>query len=101
MDTDAKGLHEDITQDVSGAAFDIHNALGCGLLWIACSAELPLCRKSGSYAPALQSATRNKEARVTKTVESDLLRTAQVREASRLILRARSICVHPCPSVVD
>ena len=32
MDTDAKGLHEDITQDIIGAAFDVHNALGCGLL---------------------------------------------------------------------
>ncbi len=32
MDTDAKGLHEDITQDVIGAAFDVHNTLGCGLL---------------------------------------------------------------------
>ncbi len=32
MDTDAKGLHEDLTQDIIGAAFDVHNALGCGLL---------------------------------------------------------------------
>jgi GxxExxY protein len=32
MDTDTKGLHEDITQDIIGAAFDVHNALGCGLL---------------------------------------------------------------------
>jgi GxxExxY protein len=32
MDTDRKVLHEDLTQDIIGAAFDVHNALGCGLL---------------------------------------------------------------------
>jgi GxxExxY protein len=32
MDTDKKVLHEDLTQDIIGAAFDVHNALGCGLL---------------------------------------------------------------------
>ena len=32
MDTDAKGLHEDLAQDIIGAAFNVHNALGCGLL---------------------------------------------------------------------
>ncbi len=32
MDTDTKVLHEDLTQDIIGAAFDVHNALGCGLL---------------------------------------------------------------------
>jgi len=32
MDTDRKVLHEDITKDIIGAAFDVHNALGCGLL---------------------------------------------------------------------
>ena len=31
MDTDKKVLHEDLTQDIIGAAFDVHNALGCGL----------------------------------------------------------------------
>jgi len=25
-------LHEDLTQDIIGAAFGVHNALGCGLL---------------------------------------------------------------------
>ena len=32
MDTDKKVLHEDLTKDIIGAAFDVHNALGCGLL---------------------------------------------------------------------
>jgi GxxExxY protein len=32
METDKKVLHEDLTQDIIGAAFDVHNALGCGLL---------------------------------------------------------------------
>jgi GxxExxY protein len=32
MDTDRKGLHEDLTENIIGAAFDVHNALGCGLL---------------------------------------------------------------------
>jgi GxxExxY protein len=32
MDTDKKVLHEDLTQDIIGAAFEVHNALGCGLL---------------------------------------------------------------------
>ena len=32
MDTDKKVFHEDLTQDIIGAAFDVHNALGCGLL---------------------------------------------------------------------
>ena len=32
MDTDKKVLHEDLTRDIIGAAFDVHNALGCGLL---------------------------------------------------------------------
>jgi GxxExxY protein len=32
MDTDRKVLHETLTQDIIGAAFDVHNALGCGLL---------------------------------------------------------------------
>jgi GxxExxY protein len=32
MNTDRKVLHEDLTQDIIGAAFDVHNALGCGLL---------------------------------------------------------------------
>jgi GxxExxY protein len=32
MDTDEKVLHEDLTKDIIGAAFDVHNALGCGLL---------------------------------------------------------------------
>jgi GxxExxY protein len=32
MDTDREVLHEDLTQDIIGAAFDVHNALGCGLL---------------------------------------------------------------------
>lgn len=32
MDTDKKVLQENLTQDIIGAAFDVHNALGCGLL---------------------------------------------------------------------
>jgi GxxExxY protein len=32
MDTDRKVLHEGLTQDIIGAAFDVHNALDCGLL---------------------------------------------------------------------
>ncbi len=32
MDTDKTSLHEDLTQDIIGAAFDVHNALGHGLL---------------------------------------------------------------------
>jgi GxxExxY protein len=32
MDTDREVLHEDLTKDIIGAAFDVHNALGCGLL---------------------------------------------------------------------
>ena len=32
MDTDTKVLHEDLTQDIIGAAFDVPNTLGCGLL---------------------------------------------------------------------
>lgn len=32
MDTDSRVLHEDLTKDIIGAAFDVHNALGCGLL---------------------------------------------------------------------
>jgi len=32
MNTDGKVLHEELTQDIIGAAFDVHNALGCGLL---------------------------------------------------------------------
>jgi GxxExxY protein len=32
MDTDRKVLHEDLTKDIIGAAFEVHNTLGCGLL---------------------------------------------------------------------
>lgn len=32
MDTDRRVLHEELTKDIIGAAFDVHNALGCGLL---------------------------------------------------------------------
>lgn len=32
MDTDKEVLHKDLTKDIIGAAFDVHNALGCGLL---------------------------------------------------------------------
>ena len=32
MNTDGGMLHEELTQDIIGAAFDVHNALGCGLL---------------------------------------------------------------------
>jgi GxxExxY protein len=32
MNTDGKMLLEELTQDIIGAAFDVHNALGCGLL---------------------------------------------------------------------
>jgi len=32
MNTDEAGLHDDLTRDIIGAAFDVHNTLGCGLL---------------------------------------------------------------------
>jgi len=32
MNTDGRILHQELTQDIIGAAFDVHNALGCGLL---------------------------------------------------------------------
>jgi GxxExxY protein len=32
MNTDGTILHQELTQDIIGAAFDVHNALGCGLL---------------------------------------------------------------------
>ena len=32
MDTDAEGLHSVLTEDIIGAAFSVHNELGCGLL---------------------------------------------------------------------
>ena len=32
MNTDGRMLHEELTQDIIGAAFDVHNTLGCGLL---------------------------------------------------------------------
>ncbi len=32
MNTDGTVLHQVLTQDIIGAAFDVHNALGCGLL---------------------------------------------------------------------
>ena len=32
MNTDGAILHQELTQDIIGAAFDVHNALGCGLL---------------------------------------------------------------------
>ena len=32
MNTDGKILHQELTQDIIGAAFEVHNALGCGLL---------------------------------------------------------------------
>jgi GxxExxY protein len=32
MNTDGKILHQELTQDIIGAAFDVHNTLGCGLL---------------------------------------------------------------------
>jgi GxxExxY protein len=32
MNTDGKVLHQELTQDIIGAAFDVHNTLGCGLL---------------------------------------------------------------------
>ena len=32
MDTEGSVLHEDVTKDIIGAAFDVHSALGCGLL---------------------------------------------------------------------
>ena len=32
MNTDGKILHQELTQDILGAAFEVHNALGCGLL---------------------------------------------------------------------
>jgi len=32
MNTDVRMLHQELTQDIIGAAFDVHNALGCGLL---------------------------------------------------------------------
>ena len=40
MDTDNKVLHEDLTEDIIGAAFDVHNALGCGLLEKVCENAL-------------------------------------------------------------
>ncbi len=40
MDTDKKVLHEDLTKDIIGAAFDVHNALGCGLLEKVCENAL-------------------------------------------------------------
>ncbi len=32
MNTDGRVLHQELTQDIIGAAFDVHNTLGCGLL---------------------------------------------------------------------
>lgn len=32
MDTDKKVIHGNLTEDIIGAAFEVHNALGCGLL---------------------------------------------------------------------
>jgi GxxExxY protein len=32
MNTEGAMLHQELTQDIIGAAFDVHNALGCGLL---------------------------------------------------------------------
>jgi GxxExxY protein len=32
MNTDGKILHQELTQEIIGAAFEVHNTLGCGLL---------------------------------------------------------------------
>jgi len=32
MNTDGRILHQELTQDIIGAAFDVHNTHGCGLL---------------------------------------------------------------------
>lgn len=116
MNTDGKILHQELTQEIIGAAFEVHNALGCGLLEKvyenALAHELALRRRTATdvghrAAPSCLGLRAASSCRLAGEAGATLphskaLRTAQVREACRLNpFRICPICVHPCPSVVD
>jgi len=65
MDTDIRVLHEDVTKDIIGAAFDVHNELGCGLIEKVCENalawELALRRRAVTAQKEFMVSYKNKE----------------------------------------